>query len=92
MGYYLISYDLRTPGKDYTNLYASIKQISPNWQHPLESTWLLYTDLTANEIYNRIHMHLDANDRIFIIRVREEDKQGWLSKSFWDWINTQRDL
>lgn len=92
MGYYLISYDLRTPGKDYTNLYASIKQLSPHWQHPLESTWLVSSNLTAVEIYNHVYMNIDRNDRILIIRVNENDKQGWMPKTFWDWINTPQSL
>ena len=92
MGYYLISYDLRTPGKDYTSLYAAIKQISPQWQHPLESTWFIYTSLSSGEIYNRLYIHMDRSDRIVIIKVDEKDKQGWLSKTFWDWINTPRAL
>ena len=34
---YIISYDLKIPGRDYTSLYDAIKSLG-DWQHLLEST------------------------------------------------------
>lgn len=87
MFYYIISYDLRTPERDYTSLYAAIKQLTPNWSHPLESTWVVRTEKSANDIYNILRLNMDRNDRILIIKVDPNDKQGWMDKSFWDWMN-----
>ena len=51
MDLYIISYDLKTPGRDYTSLYNAIKDLG-EWQHPLESTWVVSTNYDENQIYN----------------------------------------
>ena len=47
MNFYIVSYDLKNPGRDYTALYDAIKSIG-EWQHPLESVWIVATN-TCNE-------------------------------------------
>lgn len=81
---YSINYDLKAPGRDYSGLYDAIKQFS--WWHYLGSTWLVDTNLTADAICNKLKPHLDNNDYILVIGVTR-DKQGWLPKEAWDWIN-----
>lgn len=90
MGFYIITYDLRTPGQDYTELYNAIKALG-EWQHPLESVWFLYTDdvnVDSNYIYQRLRPCIDNNDFLFINRLNPDDKQGWMVKSFWNWYNS----
>lgn len=86
---YLITYDLRVPGRDYTSLYNAIKGYN-DWQHPLESTWLISNDSQANDIYTYLSQFIDKNDRLLIIEVNPANKQGWLAKSFWDWVNSKQ--
>lgn len=38
--FFIISYDLKGGGSDYTELYEAIKSVG-EWQHPLESTWVV---------------------------------------------------
>lgn len=82
---YCISYDLKAPNRDYTGLYDAIKSAYP-WWHFLESTWLIKTAETPSDIWNRLHKHIDTNDRLLIIEVRD-NVQGWLAKEAWDWIH-----
>lgn len=82
---YSITYDLRTPGRNYNQLYEAIKG-SPRWWHFLESTWLIITDETAQQVWQRIGSQIDKNDFMLIIEVRN-NKEGWLPKDAWDWIN-----
>ncbi len=84
---YLITYDLRFPGRDYTNLYNAIKDLG-DWRHPMESTWFVHSTLRANEIYNRLCSNIDTNDRLLVIEINSSNKQGWLSQSFWGWLNS----
>lgn len=84
---YLITYDINKVVKNYDELYAAIKNISGDYQHPLESTWFVSSDLSREEIYNRLRHLIDAKDRLFIIRMRGE-YYGWLSKNVWDWLNS----
>lgn len=86
--FYIISYDLKTPGRDYSALYAAIKN-NRDWQHPLESTWLVYTREDATDIYDALKPTMDNNDLIFISELRIENRQGWMSKACWEWINAK---
>lgn len=65
---YLISYDLIRPGKDYSNLHASIKSYGL-WAKPLESVWLVKSSLGVEQLRNSIQTHMDANDKIFVVDV-----------------------
>lgn len=67
---YLVSYDLRTPGKDYSGVQEAIKNASNGtWCKPLESTYIIWTDLTTEAVYNKISPCLDTSDRILIIEI-----------------------
>ncbi len=83
---YCVSYDLKAPNRDYTGLYESLKA-TQRWWHYLESTWILLTDETPDQIWARLQSHVDANDRLVIIEVRD-NCQGWLTKDAWDWIHS----
>jgi hypothetical protein len=85
MNIYSISYDLRQPNRDYSDLYEAIKSFK-YWIHPLESNWFIMSEFGAQEIYNRLRPSIDNNDLLLIIKVDEHDKQGWMVKRFWDWL------
>lgn len=85
--FYIISYDLRNHGRDYTSLYDAIKSCG-DWIHPLESTWIVYTNYDASEISNilRDKGQMEERDLLFVCKLQIEDRQGWLNKSVWRWI------
>ncbi|MEW6618720.1 MAG: hypothetical protein AB1422_05150 [bacterium] len=83
---YTINYDLKAPDRNYDGLYEAIKK-SPKWWHYLESTWIIITNETPNQIWQRIEPFVDKNDYLLIIEVRD-NVQGWLPKDAWDWIHT----
>lgn len=83
---YCVSYDLNKPGQNYTPLYEELKK-SLNWWHYLDSTWLIYTNETADQLWQRLRKHTDDSDNVLIIRVCD-DKAGWLKKEAWEWIRT----
>ena len=82
---FLVTYDLNVPGRDYTNFYEEIKN-SERWWHFLDSSWIVITEESPQEIWNRVGEHLDNNDFMLIIEVRD-NVQGWLPKDAWDWIH-----
>jgi len=84
---YAVNYDLKAPGRDYTGLYEAIRSCGA-WWHYLGSTWLIDTALTADGIWDRLAPHIDTNDTVLVI-VIGADKQGWLPKKAWDWINAR---
>lgn len=80
-----ITYDLRAPGRNYEPLYEAIKG-SYKWWHYLESTWIIITNETAGQVWGRIGQHIDKNDYLLIIEVRD-NVQGWLPTDAWTWIH-----
>lgn len=81
---YSINYDLKAPGRDYAGLYEAIKS-SGQWWHYLDSTWIVISNESATGIWNRLAQHIDKNDYLLIIEVRN-NVHGWLPKQAWDWI------
>lgn len=68
MTLFLISYDLRAPGRNYPSLYEALAQ----WKavRLLESVWL--ADLPAGRaepIRDSLQRHLDANDWLAVIEL-----------------------
>ena len=80
-----INYDLKVPGRDYTGLYEEIKH-SGRWWHYLDSTWIVITDESVQQIWDRLERHIDKNDFMLIIEVLD-NVQGWLPKDAWNWIH-----
>jgi len=75
---YQIDYDLRKPGRNYDSLIPAIKEIGTSWCHPLKSTWVIDTDyLSASQIAEKLHQHIDANDGLLVTRLQGE--AAWYS-------------
>lgn len=70
---YLISYDLIRPETSlgYTNLINAIKSFGP-WAKPLESLWLIKSDLTSLQIVNNLSKYTDNNDKLLVIEVTND--------------------
>lgn len=82
---HLISYDLNKPGQNYDDVYEAIKELGSSWWHYLDSTWLVDTNLTADQISDRIKKHIDKNDYLLVIGVTS-DYAGWLPEKAWEWL------
>lgn len=82
---YLITYDINSTIKDYSELYDAIKEISIDYQHPLESVWLVNTNLDRIQVFNALHDKMARQDYLLILEVCGE-YYGWLNKSVWDWL------
>jgi len=86
---YSISYDLRQPGRNYTSLYDAIKEMDANYQHPLESNWYIRSFYGANEIYEKLRPHIDDNDFLFVVEIHKRNSQGWMLRTFWNWLKEE---
>jgi hypothetical protein len=83
---YNVSYDLNK-GKDYPGLHAELEKTF-EWYHLLDSTWLLHTTESAEQIWNRLKTHVDNDDNILIAQITSNN-YGWLPKYAWDWLNAR---
>ena len=82
----LITYDLKNPGKNYTDLYEGIKKLGNAWWHYMDSVWLVQTQLNVESSNNRLRPFIDNNDYIFIVDITNQSMQGWLPEKAWNWI------
>ncbi len=64
---YIVSYDLIAPGRNYEALYTALKSYS-KWARINESLWAVVTTSTAPQIRDHLQQHMDANDRLFVIK------------------------
>lgn len=84
---YMITYDLNSPGQNYEDVIQAIKDASTGvWCTFWKSSYLIKSNLTtADKVFEKIQPHLDKNDRVLVIEVKN-NKQGWLSNDEWDYI------
>ena len=81
----LVSYDLKSPNKNYEDLYTTLKT-AESWWHYLESTWLLYTTDNLDDWQKKIKNVIDDNDNFIVIDITRQPRNGWLPKKAWEWI------
>jgi len=89
MGVFLIGYDLISPGKDYSAIISDIKKSFPNYWNCLDSTWLVNTQHTAEQIANHLLQFLDGNDRLIVIPILVGGGGIWtesFNKECQDWL------
>lgn len=84
----LVTYDLtRGSREDYSRLFDELKSPPTNgWWHHLESTWILSTEETPDQLYRRIEPHIHDDDNILIVRIDGQPRQGWLKEKAWTWL------
>ncbi len=83
---YLITYDLRQPGRDYQSLYDAIKNVGTDYIHSLESVWFVKTSKSSKAVYEQLSSYIDKNDYLVIFEVNS-NHYGVAPKGLWDWLS-----
>lgn len=86
MAVYLISYDLITPGQKYEKVHALIKSYG-TWAKPLESTWLVKTNETVQDVRGKVLNALDKNDKLLVVEVTRNASAYGIPEEVWKWMN-----
>ncbi len=89
MAIVLVTYDLRSPGRDYTPVHSYLKR----YTHckGLESVWLLDTTVSTERIRDDLNSLIDSNDRTFVVRLHRQwnsmryDCANWLNDPARSW-------
>lgn len=82
----LISYDLKSADKDYNSLYEGIKNNCSKWWHYMESVWIVKTNNTPDSYVDMLKDKIDKEDRLFVVDISHQKRQGWLPSKAWEWI------
>ena len=86
MAVYMITYDLNSKGQNYEDVIQSIKDASTGaWCSYWNSSYLIKSNLTVQQVSDKITPHLDSNDRLIVIETKA-NYQGWLSEKQWKYI------
>ncbi len=85
MATYIIGYDLKKPGQDYSSLFEAIKKLG-NWWHCLDSTWIIKHDGPATSIRDALTPHIDSNDRLLVTKLSGEAAWAGFSDDCSKWL------
>ena len=87
MNTYIVSYDLRTPGKNYSDLIAALKTYS-NWMHALDSFWVIRSALTAVQVRDQLARHIDTNDKLIVVQSAHVGAWNGFTAQNTEWLKT----
>ncbi|AYW50829.1 hypothetical protein C7H83_10285 [Tetragenococcus halophilus] len=65
---YMISYDLSEPGQKYEDVFDAIKSFG-SYINLQKSFWLVRSNLTPNQMSNKLENVIDENDSLFICEL-----------------------
>lgn len=83
MAAYIIGFDLHKPGQGYSELNKALESYG-TYFHILDSTWIVVSDLNAEQIRDHLIQHIDENDRIIVIKSGVES--AWRGFTAHDWL------
>lgn len=88
MNLLLVTYELRGPNQmQRRTAIAQTISTSPAWWHHLESTWLILTNDSPEELTEQLSPHLGDSDHLLIVGVdRNITQSGLLPQHAWDWL------
>lgn len=61
-----------------------------DWYQISENTWIVYTTSDATKWYARLAPLTKTDGRVFISKLDNSDRKGWMDKSFWQWMRKDR--
>lgn len=67
-----ISYDLYSPGQDYSSAIEEIKSLG-NWAKVHKSFWYVNSSLTAEQAAKRVWAKMDSNDSLIVVNATDND-------------------
>ena len=82
---YLIGYDLNKSGQDYSSLIEQIKKLG-TWWHCLDSTWVIKTNSSAQQIRDFLRKYIDSNDELLVVHLSGEAAWAGFKKECSEWL------
>lgn len=61
-----------------------------DWFRYDDQNWIVYTPSDANKWHSRLRLLVRPNGLLFICRLDTSDRQGWMTKDFWEWMRKTR--
>jgi hypothetical protein len=62
-----------------------------SWVAYAPNCWMIFTSTEdANTWYTRLRKVVNRDDSVFVCELNIENRQGWLPRSVWKWIDEHR--
>ena len=61
-----------------------------DWTRYAPNCWILWTTSEPEEWYKYIKANIHENDKFFICELNVSNRQGWLPRSIWTWLQKDR--
>lgn len=91
---YEIIYELNLGLESNYDMVDKIKSLG-EWQHVTDSVWFIKSDLSLEEIKERLYSSIMFHpkcERLMIIELYDVHYKGWLPKVFWKWLKKSINL
>jgi hypothetical protein len=81
---------------EFSDLDPKIKKLKPvfdqalDWVRYTPTCWIVWTSSSAEKWYERLRPYIDDDDAMLIVKIDMDERQGWLSKTIWNWMNKKR--
>ena len=82
--FYLVSYDLNAPGKDYSRLINAIQSYKA-YCKVLKSQWIIWHNGDVKSVYNHLINFIDKTDRLLICEFNA-NYMGYLEPEIVNWL------
>jgi hypothetical protein len=89
MAIYVVGYDIHPKvGETYGELVKTLESFGTYW-HCLDSTWLIKSELSADQVRNKLWAHMRADDQLLVVTYSRPsawngftgDCHSWLDKN-----------
>ncbi len=91
---YSLSYELKTPDKDYSTLFSYLEHEVGNKKgiHVMRDSWWISSDeeLDVDAVCNEIRKRLGEKDHFFFSKLTNIDINGWLPSSSWSYFRDNK--
>jgi hypothetical protein len=87
----LVTFALRNSLRDYDSFFVALRGNSQQWLHYIDSTFLVFTPYSPDELTKKLMPHFEATDSILVVPVTFPIN-GWLPLEAWTWITERVNL
>ena len=86
--FYFVYFDRLASATDEAVNEAMNKSL--DWYRINKTTWIHYSSSDPEKIYARLAPLVKDTGNVFICELNIEKRQGWMKRSFWDWLKKER--
>jgi hypothetical protein len=85
MALYAIGYELENLATTYATLIEEIETYE-TWWHCLESTWIIGSPKTADQVKNHLQQYIGLNDKLVVVEIVGNAAWVGFDKECSDWL------